>query len=58
MLTVHWSIVTPQLLVEAHRHGTAVVGWTVDNPELARRLLALGEDGLNSNDIEMLGALD
>lgn len=56
-VTVHWRMVGPKFVEQAHRHGTRVLAWTVDEPEVARRLLELGADGVTSNDVDMLCGL-
>lgn len=45
----HFSMVTPELLGEAHAAGMAVYPYTVDPEPEMRRLLDLGVDGLFTN---------
>jgi glycerophosphoryl diester phosphodiesterase len=46
-------------LVDAiHDAGGRVLAWTVNGRRAARRLVALGVDGLCTNDLGMLGTLD
>ena len=45
----HFSMVTPDLLGEAHAAGMAVYPYTVDPAGEMRRLLDLGVDGLFTN---------
>jgi glycerophosphoryl diester phosphodiesterase len=42
----HHSQVTPELMVRARRRGWRVNTWTVNDPETARRLIALGVHAL------------
>ncbi len=46
----HHSLVTPERVAAWHERGLAVFVWTVNDPELAVRLLALGVDGLIGDD--------
>ena len=41
-----------------HARGLAVLVWTVDEPELMRRVLALGADGLTSNRPDLFAAVE
>jgi glycerophosphoryl diester phosphodiesterase len=41
---------SPRFLSRAHRLGMRVDFWTIDDPDEARRLLALGADGVVTND--------
>jgi glycerophosphoryl diester phosphodiesterase len=50
-------VATPRLIAEAHRRNIPVHVWTVDEPELMRRLLALGVDGLQSDRLDRLAAV-
>jgi glycerophosphoryl diester phosphodiesterase len=40
------TILTPAMVAEAHEAGLTVLPWTVDAAETARRLVALGVDGI------------
>jgi glycerophosphoryl diester phosphodiesterase len=48
----HWTSVLedPSVVATAHEHGRAVVCWTVDDVDAARRLRDLGVDGVITND--------
>jgi len=43
------SIVTAGYVRRHHAHGRPVIPWTVDDPEVARRLAGLGVDGVITN---------
>ncbi len=47
---LHYAVLSRAVVERAHRLGAAVVTWTVDDPELLRRVLAFGVDGVVSND--------
>ncbi len=44
------SLGQPWVVRRMHALGLAVDFWTVDDPELARRLVAIGADGIMTND--------
>lgn len=46
--------VTRELVEAAHRAGLVVATWTADTPELLRRLIAMGVDGIVTNVPEVL----
>jgi glycerophosphoryl diester phosphodiesterase len=48
------SIVTERFLRAAHRAGLPVHVWTIDDAPTMRRLLALGVDGLMTDDLRVL----
>ncbi len=50
-------VVTPQLLRSARRAGLPVIVWTVNRPEDMQRLLALGVEGLLTDDPATLSAV-
>jgi glycerophosphoryl diester phosphodiesterase len=54
---VYHPLITRQLVEAAHGIGVAVIAWTVDELERARRLAALGVDGICSNDPRLLADL-
>ena len=56
-ITVYWRMVNAKLLHSAHQQGTKVLAWTVDDLATAGRLLAMGADGITSNDVDMLCAI-
>ncbi len=45
-LAPHWTLVSRELVQQAHAAGLAVVPWTVNEPEPMRTLLALSVDGI------------
>lgn len=47
---LHYSVLSRGVVERAHRLGLSVFVWTVDEPELLRRVLATGVDGVISND--------
>ncbi|MFQ6084893.1 MAG: glycerophosphodiester phosphodiesterase [Candidatus Bathyarchaeia archaeon] len=38
-----------KMIQKAHKLGLAIIPWTVDDPEEARRLMAMGVDGIATN---------
>ena len=52
----HHSLVTAALVADVHRRGGRVIPWTVNDPELARRLAAMGVDGLCGDDVTLFAA--
>jgi glycerophosphoryl diester phosphodiesterase len=48
--TLHHSVSSPAAIRRAHSLGAAVYVWTVDDPELAGRLVRAGADGIITND--------
>jgi glycerophosphoryl diester phosphodiesterase len=45
----HFSMVTREFVVWAHQRGYQVNTWTVDEPDVARRLIEWGVDGIITN---------
>lgn len=56
-LCIDWEFVTPDVVDAAHRAGLHVLVWTVDDEADARHCLALGVDGITSNDTRLLRRL-
>lgn len=50
----HFSMVTRELVQWAHTRGYQVNTWTVDEPEVARRLIEWGVDGIITNKPDVL----
>lgn len=48
--TLHYLVVSAEVVRRCHARGAAVYAWTVDDPRVLRRLTALGVDGIVSND--------
>jgi glycerophosphoryl diester phosphodiesterase len=48
--TLHWSVVSRAAVERCHARGAPVIAWTVDSPEVLRRLDAIGVDGVVTND--------
>ena len=57
-ITVDWRVLDAALAGRCHARGLAVLAWTVDEPELMRRVLALGVDGLTSNRPDLFAAVE
>lgn len=55
-LMLHHRIVTAAAVERAHRHGVAVVAWTVDDPRELARLDAAGVDAVVTNDPRIFGS--
>ena len=53
-LCLHWAYVTEGVVASAHAAGLRVLVWTVDDEDAFRRCLALGVDGITSNDSRLL----
>jgi glycerophosphoryl diester phosphodiesterase len=47
---IHWRLMSPRLLRAVRRAGGEVYVWTVDDPALLARLVAMGVDGIITND--------
>jgi glycerophosphoryl diester phosphodiesterase len=47
---IHYSVLSPALVSRAHQLDVSVFAWTIDEPDLLARVLALGVDGVISND--------
>ena len=45
----HHSVVTDELVAEAHAHGLLIATWTVDEPDDVRRVAAAGVDIVITN---------
>lgn len=50
----HFSMVTRELVAWAHQRGYHVNTWTVDEPDVARRLIEWGVDGIITNKPDVL----
>lgn len=53
----HW-LLTPALVRDYHARGVQVFAWTINDPAVALRLVGWGVDGIISDRLELLGALD
>jgi glycerophosphoryl diester phosphodiesterase len=45
-----WDLVTPDFIEAARRRGLAVQPWTINEEDDFRRLIALGVDGVSTDD--------
>ena len=54
--SLHHAVVSRAVIERCHDLEVPVLVWTVDEPQLARRLEALGVDAIVSNDPETLRA--
>jgi glycerophosphoryl diester phosphodiesterase len=53
VLSLHHVLCSAASVASAHRHGAPVLAWTVNEPEIVRRLARIGIDGIVSDDPEM-----
>jgi len=53
----HWKLVDQALVNRVHARGCRLIPWTVNSREDARRLAALGVDGICSDDVRLLDDL-
>ena len=51
-------IITPRLVEAARKVGVELIAWTVDDAERMRELLAMGVDGICSNDPRLFGVAE
>lgn len=51
-LDIYYKAITPELINAVHAVGAKVNAWTVDDPEVAERLISYGIDFITSNIIE------
>ena len=52
----HYDFVDAELVAEAHAGGVRVVPWTANEPEVWRRLLEMGVDGITTDYPDRLAA--
>jgi glycerophosphoryl diester phosphodiesterase len=53
---LYHPLITARLVASAHAVGVKVIAWTVDDAERIERLVALGVDGICTNDPRLLAA--
>jgi glycerophosphoryl diester phosphodiesterase len=54
---LHYSVLSRRVVERCHRLGVRVFAWTIDEPELLERVLAMEVDGVISNDPRIFGVL-
>lgn len=52
-----WRLIDAALVERVHGAGARVIAWTVNSPATAAKLLALGVDGLCTDDVRLLAGL-
>ncbi len=52
-----WQLIDARLVSTVHGAGGRVIAWTVNSREEARRLIALGVDGVCTDDVRLLDGL-
>lgn len=52
----HFTLVTSAFMEEAAAHGLRVIPWTVNDPEVARRVALLGVAGICTDDVRIFGS--
>lgn len=55
--TLHYSVASAEAIRAAHEAGAAVYVWTVDDADVARRLIRAGADGIITNDPRIFSRL-
>ena len=53
----HWSLVDREFMLEASELALRVIPWTVNSADTARELLALGVEGICTDDVRILANL-
>jgi glycerophosphoryl diester phosphodiesterase len=53
VLSLHHALCSRAAIAAAHRRGAAVLAWTVNEPEIVRRLAGDGVDGIVADDPRM-----
>jgi glycerophosphoryl diester phosphodiesterase len=48
--TLHWALVSRAAVERCHARDAAAIAWTVDDPDVAKRLIQAGIDGIITND--------
>jgi glycerophosphoryl diester phosphodiesterase len=56
--TLHYSVASAEAIRVAHELGAAVYVWTVDDAQLAQRLVDAGADGIITNDPRIFSRLN
>ena len=54
--TLHYLVVSAEVVRRCHARGAQVLAWRVDDPEVCARLARIGVDGIVSNDPRILDA--
>jgi glycerophosphoryl diester phosphodiesterase len=54
VLSPQWRLVNRSLVAAAHARGIAVIPWTVNDPAVMQRMIAVGVDGLISDDVDLM----
>jgi glycerophosphoryl diester phosphodiesterase len=57
-LTLEHPLATPETVHVCHHAGLHVLVWTVDDPGRMQALRAAGVDGITTNRVDLLAALD
>ena len=52
-IMAHWGVVSPRLVRSVHTRGAELFVWTVDDPGRVAGLVALGVDGIITNEREL-----
>ena len=56
-VTLHYSVATPDAILQAHELSVAVYVWTVDDVRIAQELVDTGADGIITNDPRIFASL-
>ncbi|HEX3008060.1 MAG TPA: glycerophosphodiester phosphodiesterase family protein, partial [Bacteroidales bacterium] len=48
-LNLNWSSITPELAQQCIKYNIPLLAWTIDDPEVAKKLIALGVTGVTTN---------
>ncbi|MFQ5793521.1 MAG: glycerophosphodiester phosphodiesterase [Candidatus Bipolaricaulia bacterium] len=49
VISLHWTVANHHAVTQIHRHGIAVITWTVNEPDRMEHMIELGVDGITTD---------